>query len=249
MRTGAIVQARMASTRLPGKVLMPLPWGSGISMLRLVVARLQRCTMLDAVIVATTTKVADNVIVKDITGACKYFRGPEDDVLGRYHGAAKAFGLDVVVRITSDCPFIDPSIIDAAIKKHAGSGFHYTSNVTFRTFPRGMDVEVFDVAALRDAHANAKEPYQREHVTPYIQEHFRTQNITAYEMYSKNRYTRPDLRLTVDTLPDYTLACIVSDEMRTSTWNRFTYQDIVALFEKKPWLKDVNADVVQKPVK
>jgi spore coat polysaccharide biosynthesis protein SpsF len=209
--------------------------------------------LADDIIIATTVNAADDPIAALAKHECKCFRGSEEDVLSRYHDAAMAFGLDNIVRVTSDCPCIDPHIVDSTIRKHLGSGFACTSNVGARTFARGMDVEVFTMDALVDAHSNAKEQYQREHVTPYIHEHNRTQNLTAAELYGTQRFTRPDLRITVDTPLDYALACCIYDGMQgkfDSTFkNRFTYEDVVALFEKKPWLAMINADVAQKPTK
>lgn len=245
MRTGIIIQARMSSTRLPGKVLKDLPWGSGIPMLVQIVRRLKSIKQVDEIIIATTTKEADDPIAAVAKHECSCFRGSEDDVLSRYYYAASSYGLDTIARITSDCPCIDPYIVGHVIIDHLKKGLPYTSNVGVRSFARGMDTEVFSIDALKEACFNAKEPYQREHVTPYIQEHYRTQNVTAMEIYGTQKYTRPDLRITVDTPVDYALACCIYDELKPG----FTYEDVVKLFEKKPWLALINADVTQKPTK
>lgn len=201
MKVTAIIQARMISTRLPGKVLMKI---EGKPMLWHVVNRLKFSEKFDDIILAIPDKKESDVLEEFARkNKIKYFRGSEENVLLRYYKTAKKFKIDAIVRITSDCPLIDPKIVDLIIEKHLNSDADYTSNTLERTFPRGLDVEVFNFKVLEKAQKEAKESYQREHVTPYICENinvFKFQNIEA-----KGKLRRPELRLTVDTKEDLKL--------------------------------------------
>jgi len=177
MRVVAIIQARLGSTRLPGKVLADV---GGRSMLGRVCDRARRAALVDQVVVATTLEPDDQQVVDEcarLQVAC--FRGSTEDVLERYDQAARAFEADAVVRITADCPLIDPQVIDLVVGafqearqalQHSAS-LLYASNTLRRTWPRGLDVEVMTAAALAQACREAREPYQRTHVTPYIYQH------------------------------------------------------------------------------
>ena len=166
MRTVAVIQARMGSTRLPNKVLAEL---GGRPMLAQVVARVRRARTIDEVVVATTTTRHVDVI-EDFCAregiAC--FRGSEDDVLDRYYQAARAFNADVVVRITADCPLHDPEVIDAIVGHFDPARHDYVSNTIRRSYPDGLDTEVIAMAALERAWRGATWASEREHVTPYI---------------------------------------------------------------------------------
>ena len=166
---GAIIQARTSSTRLPGKVLLELPYGSGITVLQQVIRRLKQSKKIDTIVVATTEDRADDAIV-DIASreGVLSFRGSKDNVLERYYQAAKAFGLETIVRITSDCPCIDASVVDTTIDQYFTANADYSSISAARTFPHGLDHEVFSFAALETTYKNATEDYEKEHVTPYI---------------------------------------------------------------------------------
>ena len=164
----AIVQARMTSSRLPGKVLLDL---SGEPVLLRVVERLRQSKKLDEIIIATSVDISDD----PIEALCKerniaYVRGPLNDVLARYVLAVKKCGCDTVVRITCDSPLIDPAIVDLCIEAFEKGGFDFISNCSNgpRTFPHGLDTEVFSSQALLTADAKTQKPYDREHVTPYI---------------------------------------------------------------------------------
>ena len=156
----------MTSTRLPGKVLADL---GGQPMLGYLLDRVRRADSLDTIMVATTTNVKDDAIVQ----LCELenvsvFRGSEVDVLGRFAGAASQCGARTVVRLTADCPLHDPAVINAAVQKYEDGNWDYLSNTLRRTYPDGLDVEVFSASALTEAETNAVHPYCREHVTPYI---------------------------------------------------------------------------------
>jgi spore coat polysaccharide biosynthesis protein SpsF (cytidylyltransferase family) len=165
----AIIQARMGSTRLPGKVLMDL---AGKTVLARVVSRLRRAERVDEIVVATTDSLADDAIVPECHQLkVEYFRGSENDVLDRYYQTARVCAAGAVVRITSDCPVIDPQLVDETIRLLQQQGGDYCSNVLPRTYPRGLDTEVFTVAALEQAWREARDPSEREHVTPYFYRH------------------------------------------------------------------------------
>lgn len=238
MRTVAIIQARMGSTRLPGKVLMDL---GGETVLSRVLNRVQRTTLVDQVIVATTTVLQDDVIVQAcLERGIRSFRGSEDDVLGRYYHAAVESGADVVVRITSDCPLIDPQVIDATIRLFTNQGCDYASNVFPRTYPRGLDVEVFSSDALGRAWQEARSLHEREHVTPYLYEHparFRQVSLRAAKDYSRHRWT-------LDTPEDLQLLRAIYARMGNR--NDFSWTAVLDLLEREPELGDLNSHVMQK---
>lgn len=165
-RVVAIIQARMTSTRLPGKVLADI---CGTPLLQWIVERLRNCRRLDEIIIATTNNRDDDPV--EALGrklGVGIFRGDEFDVLGRMLRAADQSRADVVVRITADCPVIDPGVVDECILLRAESGVDYASNVIMRTYPDGLDTEVIRIEALRKADREAHGPVLREHVTPYI---------------------------------------------------------------------------------
>jgi len=241
-KIGAIIQARTGSSRLPGKVLLELPYGSGITVLEQVIRRVKKSQKADEVIVATTTKEEDLKIVHVAEKeGVKTFRGSEKDVLSRYYYAAKEHNLDVVVRITSDCPCIDPSVIDLVVEHHLKTGADYTRN---EGYPRGFDVEVITFKALEEAHRCATLESDREHVCPYLyrtaKEKFKVEYVPA-----PREYYRPDIRVTLDTEEDYALLCCVFDNLY---WENpfFGVPEVVDLFDKKPYLGIINKKIRQK---
>lgn len=244
MKTAAIVQARSSSTRLPGKVLKELPFGSGITVLQQVIRRLRKSRRLDDIIIATTTDKSDEEIIRlSEKENVKWFKGSMDDVLERYYLAAKENGLDTVVRVTSDCPCIDPEIIDILIDEHITVKADYTWNALPRTFPHGFDAEVFGFDILEKIHKQAKQAFEREHVCPYVRSNpqmFKINSVKASE-----RFHAPDIRVTIDTESDYILLCAVFDYLYAKN-NFFSAEDIIRLFDSKPWLKAINKDAVDK---
>jgi spore coat polysaccharide biosynthesis protein SpsF len=176
----AILQARMSSTRLPGKAMRPL---LGEPMVGRQIERLLRCREIDRLVVATSDDASDDPLAAycETTGAAM-FRGALADVLDRFYRAAVAQGpADHVVRLTADCPLADPAVIDDCIRLHVQSGADYTSNTQDRSYPDGLDVEVMTFAALEAMHAEAADPYEREHVTPFLYRHperFRIAQLT-----------------------------------------------------------------------
>ena len=247
MKIGAIIQARTTSTRFPQKILKDLPYGSGITILEQVIRRLKKSNFLDEIIVATTTNPSDDAIVEiSKKENVKFFRGSENNVLERYYQCAKENKIDVVVRITSDCPCVDWNIVDTAIERHLQTNADYTSNTIERTFPHGLDVEVIAFKALEKAYFDASEEFEKEHVTPYIyatnKKKFKIVSFTAPDY-----LTAPDIRITIDTEEDYALLCAVFDFLYPKN-NFFQVLDIINLFKEKPWLKLINKKVMQKKI-
>jgi spore coat polysaccharide biosynthesis protein SpsF len=167
MKVLTILQARMSSSRLPGKVMRPI---LGTPMMGRQIERLRRSRSLGELVVATSTDASDDVVADYAASlGCGVHRGSLQDVLARYVGAAAAFGpADHVVRVTADCPLADWSVIDACIALHLESGADYTSNTVERTYPKGLDVEVVKARLLPVAAAESNDPYDHEHVTPYF---------------------------------------------------------------------------------
>jgi spore coat polysaccharide biosynthesis protein SpsF len=234
----AIIQARMGSTRLPGKVLRSL---AGRPMLAHVIERTRRATRVDRVMVATTTEARDQEIETLCAELkCPCFRGDENDVLDRYHQAALSQQASVVVRITSDCPLIDPGIIDRVLAELEESRADYCSNVApVRTFPRGLDTEAFTFAALDRSWREAADAGSREHVTAFIYRHteqFRIHGITHVHDESAHRWT-------VDTPEDYALVERIYAHFGR---NNFRWEEVLALVAANPEWENLNAHVEQK---
>jgi spore coat polysaccharide biosynthesis protein SpsF (cytidylyltransferase family) len=195
-RTVAVIQARVGSTRFPRKVLADL---CGKPMLEHVIRRAARAETVDDVVVATTVEPADDLIV-DLAHACGALvtRGSVTDVLSRYRLAAEEHRADVVIRVTSDCPLVDPDVVDRLVRLRESAGADYASNELPPTFPQGYDVEVLSFACLRRLDAEATVDYHREHVTARLREHageYRTANLL-------NDRDLSDIRLTVDVPAD-----------------------------------------------
>lgn len=241
MKVGVIVQARYASTRLPGKVLLPL---KGHSVLYHDIQRIRQAKRIDEIIVATSTNERDGAIVNEAKSiGVKCFRGSELDVLSRYYLAAKENGLDIIVRITSDCPLIDPHVVDKVIDEFFDNNCDISTNASpdlaNRTYPRGFDTEVFSFEKLSEANREASKDYQREHVTPYIYENSIRVN------YVKNDIDYSRYRLTLDTSEDYNLICKVYDCLYKGIHD-FYLQEIVELLTSKPELIRINQHIEQK---
>lgn len=244
MRVVIISQARMTSTRLPGKVLKEV---LGKPLLEYQIERLRQAKLADELVIATTTNDTDQPIVElcEHLGVA-YYRGSEEDVLSRYYEAATNFRADVVVRVTSDCPLIDPGIVDEAIGLYIDNRdkYDYVSNTLQRTYPRGLDAEVFSIKALEKAYKEAREKPEREHVTPYVYrrpELFRLANHSGAVDYSQHRWT-------VDTPEDFELIRLILQELHPVN-NRFTWLDVLDLLSKHPEWVEINAEVKQKEVK
>jgi len=241
----AIIQARMGSTRLPGKILKDL---SGKPVLWHIHNRLSHSKKIDKIIIATTTLDEDNTVDK----FCKennfnYYRGSSEDVLSRYYEAAQNYKAETIIRITADCPLLDPELIDNMIETYnilrKKNKAVYLSNGLKRTFPRGLDAEIFDIYSLQVAYQNAKENFEREHVTPYIYRHpeiFSLHDFLNDEDFSFHRWT-------LDTEEDYLLIKKIYNHLYKPD-HIFGWKEVLELFDQKPELFDINKNVKQKEV-
>jgi len=238
MKIVAVIQARMGSTRLPGKTLLPL---GGHSVLARVCRRTARAELIDQVVVATSTNPLDDPIVQE----CRHlglpcFRGSEDDVLDRYWKAVQAFEADAIVRVTADCPLIDPSLIDDVIQAGLLRWPDYAANVLARTYPRGLDAEFATAAALERAWNEAREPYQRVHVMPYFYQNpgrFRLVSVTGPQDHSQHRWT-------VDSPEDLAFVRAVYERMDND--DSFSWTELLDRLATEPELCDLNRHVRQK---
>lgn len=231
----------MTSTRLPGKVLKEV---MGKPLLEYQIERLKKVKQADDLVIATTINESDQPIIE----LCKklninYYRGSEEDVLSRYYEAAKQYQADVIVRVTSDCPLIDPAVVDEVInnfRKSTGK-YDYVSNTLERTYPRGMDTEVFSIEALKEAYDKAVLTPEREHVTLYIYSHpekFRLFSVKYKKDESSHRWT-------VDTEEDFILIKAILEELYPQKPD-FTMEDCLELMVKRPELIKINQHVQQK---
>ncbi|UOG76751.1 glycosyltransferase family protein [Hymenobacter tibetensis] len=239
-KVGIISQARMTSTRLPGKVLLPV---DGLPLLHYHVARAQQSML--PLYLAITVNATDDPLADFATAQhLPYTRGDEHDVLARYQYCAATHNLDVIVRVTSDCPLLDGKLIADSVQEYlrVNDSRLYLSNVLERTFPRGLDFEIFSRELLEEAFQQATLPTDREHVTPYIHQNrsgrvrfqhvIRAENCSAY-------------RLTVDTVEDFQLIKTLIEEYRASD---LPTDALIALLEQHPELVALNAHIEQKKV-
>ena len=241
MNTVMIVQARMASTRLPGKVLREV---LGKPLLGYQLERLRRAGTVNRTVIATTTRGVDDAIADFCESnevAC--FRGSEDDVLDRYYNAALENDADIVVRVTSDCPLIDPAVIDRVVKTYLTNSDRtdYVSNTLERTYPRGMDTEVVSMLALAEAHHEAESKPDREHVTPFFYrqpERYRLMSVRNDEDLSAHRWT-------VDTPEDFELIRRIITALYAEK-PEFTMRDCLDLIKRNPDWQKLNQDIMQK---
>jgi spore coat polysaccharide biosynthesis protein SpsF len=247
--TTAIIQARMSSTRLPGKVLLDL---AGQPMLARVVERTRRARTIDRLVVATTVEPEDEPIVEICRSrGWAVFRGKRDDVLDRYYQAALSDRADPIVRITSDCPLIDPGIIDRVVERLRGTAssesasaatIDYASNINpRRTFPRGLDVEVFTFTALSTAWQEDREATGREHVTPFLYRHPERFRIALLE---SERPEAASHRWSVDTPEDYELLRRIYGHFHNDD---FAWEEVLNLLTEHPEWVDLNRQIEQKP--
>lgn len=240
MKTVAIVQARMGSSRLPGKVLMDV---AGRPLIAHLLTRVSMARSIDEIMIATSTLAADDAIAA-FAGAAGVgvFRGSEDDVLGRYAGAARASGADVIVRMTADCPLLDPGVIDLVVGTLADGrdDLDYVSNVIVRSYPRGLDVEAMFTDTLARLERRARSASSREHVTHYLlREHpdlFSCGSVVDSEDNS-------DLRWTVDEPDDLALVRRLFDQLGGDVR---PYRELLAVVRRDPDLLRMNAHVQQK---
>jgi spore coat polysaccharide biosynthesis protein SpsF len=242
MRIVAIIQARMGSSRLPGKVLLDL---AGEPMLARVVNRVRRAQFLDEVVIATTTEPADDPLATLCAArGWPCCRGSRDDVLDRYYRAAQEFGADIVVRITSDCPMIEPEVIDRVVRelldRHPPPD--YASNVLpRRTYPRGLDVEVFRFETLKLMWQEDDNPAWREHVTQFLHHH--PERFVIHDVLDDRDLSA--MRWTVDTPEDLEFVRLIYGAFGH---DHFSRHEVLALLEGQPQWLELNRGVQQKVV-
>lgn len=229
-----VVQARVSSTRLPGKVLQPI---LGEPMLARQLERVCRAERIDALVVGTSADASDGPL-EELCAALGVdcFRGSLEDVLDRFHAVAVRYGAEHIVRLTSDCPLADPAVVDAVVELHVEGGYDYTSNVTPPTFPDGLDVEVISAEALAVTWGEATLPSEREHVTPFVRKHperFRLGNLVNAEDLS-------GLRWTVDEPEDLEFVRRVYEALYPRD-PAFEMRDVLELLGLHPELQLINA--------
>ena len=238
----AIIQARMNSSRLPGKVLMPL---AGTSVLGFMAMRVKRAELIDKVVIATTDSPADDPLCDEAGKlGLSVFRGSEDDVLQRFNDAAGHFDADIIIRLTADCPLMDGKLIDRAITGFVSGSYDYFSNVIERSFPDGLDIEIFTRDALIQAERDCKDQWGREHVTPFMRSGSglpgKTGTFTVGHFHADADFAH--LRWTLDTAKDYEFFCALSQhEIQDRGW-----QDIIALMMKHPELLMWNRGITSR---
>ena len=230
----------MTSTRLPGKILREV---LKRPLLEYQIERLRRVKNARSIVVATTVNPTDDIISEFCSRlGLSVFRGSEEDVLGRYYHAAVVAKAEHIVRVTSDCPLIDPAVIDQCINLYGGGiRFDYVSNTLERTYPRGLDVELFSMKTLAEMFREATLPYQREHVTPYIRDHrerFRIGQVKGDRDLSYHRWT-------VDTPDDFELIGRILEELYP-TKPSFDLQDVIDLLKEHPDWVTLNQHIRQK---
>jgi len=255
VKTVATIEARMASARLPGKVLAPI---NGRPLLAVIIQRVRAAREVDQVVVATTGSSGDDAIQKLAEQAgVGYFRGSEQDVMGRVLGAARAFGADNLVALTGDNPLVDPRLIDDVIAFQRVGGYDYVTTTHMhhsanwkveRTFPVGVSVQVMTVRALADAAGRATDHREREYASFAIYDHPERYRLGAFEATAKyEAWRRPELRLTVDTPEDLDLMRQIFD--RLSPRNPlFSTGDAIRLVAEDDRLQAINRHISQRKV-
>lgn len=242
-RTIATIEARMTSTRLPEKVLAP---SEGKPMLELMIERLRFVPELDGIVIATTVNATDDRIesLAHRLGV-GVFRGSEDDVLMRLVETTRAHKIETLVQLTGDCPLIDPKIVSLVIQEYRRAGVDYVSNVLTRSYPIGMDTQVYAAAILADVARRADEPRYHEHPSLYIYKH--PQNYSLANVTAPPTETRPKLRLTLDTPEDLNVIRAVFAALRP-TRSDFPLSDMLAFLDRHPEIAAVNAAVKHRYV-
>ncbi len=241
MKIIATIEARMTSTRLPGKVLLP---AAGRPMLAHLIRRLRAVPSLDGIILATTVNFADDVIEEFSKQAgVPCFRGSEDDVMSRVIGAAEAAGAHVVVEITGDCPVIDPQLVEQTIQMFKAHDADYVSNCHIRSYPIGMDVQVFRLAVLQRSARLTEDQLDREHVTLHIRNH--PEIFSHIHLVAPPEIHWPELGLTLDEVEDYELLRKIIAHFETDN-PLFSCLDVVRLLRKNPQWVAINNAVHRK---
>lgn len=252
-KIAASIEARMGSSRLPGKVLMEI---EGKPVLQILTERLSKSKYIDEIIIATTVNELDDRISEfGKKSGIKVFRGSEDDVLGRVVGAAESVNADIIVEITGDCPLMDAEVADSVIKEYLNNipEYDYVTNIGYvgnekREIPIGMDVRVFSFKELKHISEITNDPEDREHVSLYF---FRT----GKDKYNLHNIETPDkwkrdynVRLALDTKEDFEVIKIIYEKLNKMKKD-FTLEDILNFLDKNRKVAEINSCVIQKSVK
>ena len=233
----AILQARMSSRRMPGKVMTDL---TGEPMIWRQIERIRRASRIDQLVVATSVEASDDELARFLVSrGVSVFRGDLDDVLGRFAAAAEPWAPSHVVRLTADCPLADPAVIEAAIELALHTGAAYTSNGERRTYPKGLDVEVVLAKALFEAAREAKDPYEREHVTPFI----RRRPERFPHAHLVEAFNLSHLRWTVDQAEDLAFVREVYAALYASQ-PAFDMFDVLQLIDRRPDIADLEDEAI-----
>ncbi|TXH04253.1 MAG: spore coat protein [Nevskiaceae bacterium] len=233
MKVLCILQARTSSTRLPGKVLKPI---LGRPMLFRQIERIKRAKRVTGLVVATSIEPSDDAIAELCRGeGIDCFRGDLNDVLGRYYHAAVQYKPEHILRLTGDCPLSDPEIIDQLVELHQAQANDYTSNVIERTYPNGLDAEIFTFEALARAFRSAQSDYEREHVTPYLY----AEKSPFRKGVLKGKLDWSKLRWTVDYAADFDFVTKVYETLYPSN-PTFSTSDVLALLQRQPAIGAIN---------
>lgn len=241
MKIAAIIEARMSSTRLPGKHLKLI---LGKPVLGLLIERITRVDLIDEIIITTTINEKDKIF-EDLAkkNGVKCFRGSESDVLDRVLKAAQMVKADIIVETLGDCPLIDPAIITRCIKTFLIGDYDYVANALEQTFPNGFDVQVYPTQILKEVDKLTRDPLDREHVTRYIYNHskkYKIKNIKA-----KGELYWPELAVTLDTNEDYKLIKIIFENLYPKKTD-FNAYDVVRFLRKNPQLLNINKNIIRK---
>lgn len=239
----ATIEARMSSTRLPGKVLMPL---AGKPALERLVDRLKKSKYIDEIVIATTVNTADKSIVKLAKKmGVGFWQGSEDDVLSRVLDAAKSVQADLIVEITGDCPLVDPCLVDRGIEEFFSQPVDYAANIIPPSYPNGFDIQVFPLSVLQEVSELTKDPIDRVHVSYYIYKHPERYALRNWEAEEDCRW--PDLRVTLDEKADYKLLNVIFEKLLPKD-EYFSVHDVVRLLREDSSLLEINKYVRQKSI-
>ena len=234
----ATIEARMTSSRLPGKVLMEAIKGK--SMLEFMINRVKKSRLIDKIVIATTINETDQPII-DLCNKLKvnYYRGSENDVLLRVLNAHKKYKSDIIVELTGDCPLIDPEIIDQIISIYIENDFDYVSNSHVRSYPDGFDVQVFSTNLLNDISKKTNDPYDRENVSSYF---YKTNKFNIHGVIAPKELFWPDLRVTLDDKGDYLLIKNIINSLSLIYGDSFKAIDVIKYLKRNLELLDLIKD-------
>lgn len=240
-RICVIIQARITSTRLAAKVLMDI---CGKPIIYHIIERLKHCKKIDDIILAIpdTNK---NIILEEYAKiiGCHCVRGSETDVLSRYFEAAKQFNVTDIIRVTADCPLIDPVLVDFMVEYYLTEKVDYVAIDVDQYYPRGLDAEIFSFETLKRINMEAHQNYEREHVTPYIYRHPELFTIKFLE--AEKKLTRPEIRLTIDTQEDFNLVNEIFKNLYSEN-KIFLTEDVIDFLDSHPELLLINKEITQK---